>query len=328
VKEVIYHNKNFGYYIASVTTKNDVDEIIDLIKKKETLAPSKRDAVYMRKREILERNISNGLFVKISRLANNDKEFELLGNKAERIVAISGAYPLTPRPGKVAARIPTETAERNAHELCIPAEMGTGLAIHEIDLPNADGEYPSGCFGKFLAATSILNLFYKAGQIVSGKSLEFDAFVCQVNNRPEMRPIIERLTSEPLSWQIIESPSEQLIRSSMDTTVGKDEHALKQNFFFRLPPTSLPMAADYLLECFKSKTLVSDHTFDKNVVHASFCFNPEFVKFLEQIRSPEISEMFWNAPKSGYMELRRALDMPKAFVPLKAPYPRALTPMP
>ncbi len=305
----IYKDRNFGPYMASFTTEKDVAEIVALIESKKDLDPSKRDAVYRRKDKILNFTISNGLFVKIARVANNDQERELLGNKEQRIVAVAGAYLLNLSDEGSSIRMPTEMAKNRGHEKGILVEMGTGLGIPNNDLPNADGKLPKRCFARFLASAVAMNVFRLAGKEVGGREFNFDKLVCNVQNRKQMNPIRNWLVS--LAWEMIECPSQQLIESSSVTTIDRSDFLNRDKLFFELATAKLPLSAKYLLDCYSKSALVSDHAYDSHKVRIDINFGDEMLNLLKMVRE---SSQVRNSD-AGYTDLRRRLYLPEPIAP-------------
>ncbi|MDD4616308.1 MAG: hypothetical protein PHW76_04220 [Alphaproteobacteria bacterium] len=292
----IYRDKNFGPYGASYTTEADIEEVIKLIDSKGTLDPSKRDAVYRRKDDILEWTIRHGLFVKIYRKATNEEEKALLGGKSERIVSIAGGYLLN-----FDQRILTEASPRDKTFPGLIAEMGTGLAVHSNDLPNADGECPSRCFCTFIAAAVALRMFQVAGEQLDGRDCVIDKLITNVQDRPEMRPILDWLLK--LGWRVISLPSEHLKSASAATTTDVKDYGNRKKFFLELPTNRLPDIAEYLLTCQENRMLEGDqYPGPQHIAHVDIDFNPEMVAFLEAVRD---SEVLKRIPNCGYTEMRR-----------------------
>jgi hypothetical protein len=312
-----FKSNHFGSYVAGFTTADDVDAVLRLIESKASLSPSKRDAVYERAHNIISQNVSNGLFCKIERVATNENELEKLGGE-KRLIAITGAYLLAVNELGVHTAIPTETAMERQHIRHRAAEIGTTLHIEANDLPNADDKYPKRCFYRPLIAMTTLNLFRLAGQEVGGKKLGFDTITANVQNRPQMRTIMNWLTHGPLDWSMIERPSKELIKATSETTVDDEDFLARDKFFYELFPSSLPVMARYLLDCARTGRVTSDHETLQNTVHMGFDLSTEMVTFLQVIKSSP--QYFAKSKRAG---LRAGFEDVRRRLPI-APEPEAI----
>jgi len=305
-----YRFNNFGPYKASYTTEKDVEEILAFIESKEReLVASKSTAVYRRRDEVLVPTISNGLGFKIERHAANEEEYKALGNKEKRIMGFTGAYILGVDDNGVQSRVPTEMAKGLHTRLHEVAEVGTTLVIPPFDLANTDGNLPKRCFFKLLIAATTLNLFRLAGSEVGGQQIKFDTVTANVQNRVEMRTVMNWLTNAPLAWQMIERPSVQLAQISSETTIDAEDYNSRDKFFYELVTSSLPGSAKYVLDCMKSHRLPSDHEFDKHIAHIDFDISDEIVQFFHAVKSA--GKYFKDNAESGLTDVRRRLHVPE-----------------
>jgi hypothetical protein len=305
-----FNNLNFGPYAASFTTKDDVTELFELYNEALSLEGSKRDSLFTYRPDTLAENISNGLFIKIVRTACDENEYQQLGEKGERIVAATGATLLDTRSIEgFPQRIPTELAKHRGRITSYPMDIGMAVSIHSRDIPNADGERPERCFFKFMMAATAMNLFRLAGDEVGGKPLDFDSFVCSIENKLGSRPMMKWLMSQPLlGWNLVVRPSEQLETSNANILACPVEFKDKDKFFFELSPGRLPEYANYLLDCWSNNRVVSEHAVEKHTVHIDINFDQDMINFLNAVRTTDLIKP---NDQTGYRDLRRRLYVPE-----------------
>jgi hypothetical protein len=120
-----------------------------------------------------------------------------------------------------------------------------------------------------------------------------------------MTPIVNWLTS--LGWNLIERPSQKLVQASSVTTVDSNGFLEHSKNFFELPVAQLHKSAAYLLNSYKSHTLISDHSFDQHKINIDIHFDDDMLDLLYAVKSSRMAKR----STSGYTDLRRRLYVPK-----------------
>ena len=259
----------FKGYTASFTTKErsreDSQKIFDLIDRNGRKGDnSRKQAVYVREKEIVDISISNGLFVKIE-------------DRTGKLVALTGAYPLEPH------RLDETGSVR--HRL---VEIGT--LVSEPRKADSDGKEknPQHCFAKFLIESTVLNVLSLAereiGTGTDRRMMDFDRIICNVQLR--LKWLQDLLTSEELGWIKMDELEAGKLDEICAKTVSNKKTFEADKHYYQYQTTSTPHYAEYLSGCIKQHEIVGDvykgedKKLHRDIVGIDINFEPRLIEFI------------------------------------------------
>ena len=203
-----------GAYIVQFSTPADLDDILEFYS-----AEGRPSSVYLRRTEMIEQAVTNGLFLTIRQTQP----------QGDMLIAASATYPIaTGAPIRI--DLDEDSESRN------PVwELGSALRRDDREVAT-NGALTRG-FWDLLVGVPVLRLAMRNGA-------DFPNLVVTANIQESLDRQISRLTQKPHCWRSIERVHPELAAAFAATTDDPARNIAKR--FFRFDPAQLPTLGDWL----------------------------------------------------------------------------------